>query len=96
MVEENIQYDYHLGLIMIYPELNENNSKMFRDGIIVLQNDSDGKGTYVKEWNYSKPQPTDEEIRDASVSENAKKYTEEQKAKFEAYIEWLNSKPNTF
>lgn len=95
MTDENNNYDYYLGIIMIYPELTDNH-KVFSDGTIRLQNDSDGKGTYVKEWNYSKPQPTDEEIRDASVSDNAKQYIAEKIAKFEAYQEWLKTQPSPF
>ena len=26
-------------------------------GVIVLQDDSDGKGPYIREWNYSEPLP---------------------------------------
>ena len=33
------------------------------DGTIKLQNDSDGKGDYIKEWNHpSETQPTAEEL----------------------------------
>ena len=33
------------------------------DGTIKLQNDSDGKGDYIKEWNHpSETKPTDEEL----------------------------------
>lgn len=35
-----------------YPELTIDN---FTDGTIVLQNDSNDKGDYIKEWNYSNP-----------------------------------------
>lgn len=41
-------------LMQIYPNLTENDFKTN----IVLQNDMDGKGDYIKEWNhpvYSKP-----------------------------------------
>jgi hypothetical protein len=32
-------------------------------GTILLQNDSDGKGDYIKEWNHpTLPRPTDEEL----------------------------------
>jgi hypothetical protein len=32
-------------------------------GTIMLQNDSDGKGDYIKEWNHpTLPKPTDEEL----------------------------------
>lgn len=29
---------------------------------IRLQNDSDGKGDYIAEWNHTLPRPTDEEL----------------------------------
>ena len=33
------------------------------NGTILLQNDSDGKGDYIKEWNHpTLPRPTDEEL----------------------------------
>jgi hypothetical protein len=33
------------------------------EGTIVLQNDSDGKGDYIKEWNHpTETQPTAEEL----------------------------------
>lgn len=38
-----------------YPEL-ESDRKLFRE-TIVLQDDSDGVGAYIREWNYSKPIP---------------------------------------
>jgi len=41
-------------IIEEYPELSDIN--LF-DKNIVLQNDSDGVGDYIKEWNYSKPIP---------------------------------------
>jgi hypothetical protein len=32
--------------------------------VIRLQNDSDGKGDYIKEWNHpTLPRPTDEELK---------------------------------
>ena len=43
------------SIIAAYPELVGSTS--FADGTIVLQNDSDGLGDYIKEWNYSKPIP---------------------------------------
>jgi len=30
---------------------------------IRLQNDSDGKGDYIKEWNHDYPKPTDEQLK---------------------------------
>lgn len=42
-------------IMQAYPELTE---KQFTNGTIQLQNDSDGSGDYIKEWNYSKPLPS--------------------------------------
>ena len=38
-----------------YPELE--GTSAFRDGTIILQDDSDGLGVYIAEWNYSEPLP---------------------------------------
>lgn len=45
----------HETIIAEYPELI--GTLHFADGTIVLQDDSDGQGAYVREWNYSKPLP---------------------------------------
>jgi hypothetical protein len=37
-----------------YPELTDDD---FADGVIKLQNDSDGLGDYIAEWNYEQPIP---------------------------------------
>jgi hypothetical protein len=37
-----------------YPELTDTD---FEAGTIVLQDDSDGQGAYIRQWNYSKPLP---------------------------------------
>ena len=42
-------------IIAEYPELE--GSQSFIDGTIILQNDGDGLGDYIAEWNYSKPKP---------------------------------------
>jgi len=42
-------------IIAVFPELE--NSDLFINGTIILQNDSDGLGDYVAHWNYSKPLP---------------------------------------
>lgn len=39
-----------------YPELLDNKD-LFMNGTITLQDDSDGVGAYIREWNYSKPIP---------------------------------------
>ena len=49
-------------IISIYPSLT---AKDFAPviGTILLQNDSDGKGDYIKSWNHpSLPQPTQEQL----------------------------------
>ena len=46
----------------LYPNLTD---KDFTPdtGTILLQNDSDGKGDYIKEWNHpALPKPTDEQL----------------------------------
>jgi hypothetical protein len=43
-------------ILEAYPELVENQTP-FIVGEIVLQNDSDGIGDYIRTWNYSKPLP---------------------------------------
>jgi len=44
----------HEQILEVYPELTSDD---FRFGVVTLQNDSDGHGTYIAEWNYSKPIP---------------------------------------
>lgn len=41
-------------IIGAYPELE--NADLERNGIL-LQDDSDGQGVFIAEWNYSKPIP---------------------------------------
>jgi hypothetical protein len=43
-------------IIAAYSELES--TRCFLDGTIKLQNDSDGIGDYILEWNYTKPIPT--------------------------------------
>ena len=40
-------------IIGVYPELTELDFGNF--GSIVLQDDADGKGSYIRDWNYVKP-----------------------------------------
>ena len=52
-------------IISIYPELNVSDVRQdpFSIGIIILQNDSDGRGDYIAKWNHpTLPKPTDEEL----------------------------------
>ena len=48
-------------ILQIYPQLIEADFYPF-GGTIALQNDSDGKGDYIKEWNNPLPRPTDEQL----------------------------------
>lgn len=47
---------------ILYPDLPD--SEFYpASGIIVLQNDSDGRGDYIREWNHpTLPKPTDEQL----------------------------------
>jgi hypothetical protein len=48
-------------LIKIYPELTKEDFGV--RGTILLQNDSDGRGDYIKEWNHpTYPMPTEEQL----------------------------------
>jgi hypothetical protein len=52
--------DLYEKIIAIYPELKDFG---FADGVITLQNDSDGKGDYIAKWEHpTLPRPTDEEL----------------------------------
>lgn len=42
-------------IIEAYPELTANDFGLL--GSIKLQDDSDGEGVYIAEWNYEKPLP---------------------------------------
>lgn len=43
-------------IVASYPETANNDYEVFHK-IIVLQDDSDGVGAYIKKWEYSKPIP---------------------------------------
>jgi len=45
-------------IIAIYPELTNTDFLT----TIRLQNDSDGRGDYIAEWNHTLPRPTDEQL----------------------------------
>jgi hypothetical protein len=48
-------------IMALYPQLVEND--FASRGTITLQNDSDGKGDYIKSWEHpTLPRPTDEEL----------------------------------
>jgi hypothetical protein len=47
----------------IYPSLTNDDFSPSITATIYLQNDSDGKGDYIKEWNHpTLARPTDEEL----------------------------------
>ena len=46
-------------IMALYPSLTQQDFLT----VIILQNDSDGKGDYIKSWNHpTLPRPTDEEL----------------------------------
>lgn len=46
-------------IMVLYPELKQEDFMT----VIRLQNDSDGKGDYIKSWNHpTYPRPTDEQL----------------------------------
>jgi hypothetical protein len=48
-------------LVYLYPELQ---AVDFAAGVITLQNNSDGKGDYIAEWNHpTLAKPTDEQLK---------------------------------
>jgi len=47
-------------ILAIYPTLTQ--ADFMPNGTIHLQNDSDGKGDYIKSWTNSNPQPTAEQL----------------------------------
>jgi XkdW protein len=48
------------AIIKLYPDLK---AEDFFFRVILLQNDSDGKGDYIKEWNHpTHAQPTEEQL----------------------------------
>ena len=52
-------------IISIYPELADFD---FASKVITLQNDSDGKGDYIKAWNHpTLPKPTDEQLEGITI-----------------------------
>lgn len=52
-------------IMALYPELE---AKDFMPrGVIVLQNDSDGRGDYIAEWNHpTLPKPTDAQLNEVT------------------------------
>lgn len=47
-------------IMALYPSLTSQN---FIDGLVVLQNDSNGKGDYIAKWEHpTLARPTDEEL----------------------------------
>ena len=48
-------------IMVLYPSLTQEDFWP-AVGTILLQNDSDGNGDYIKEWNNPLPRPTDEQL----------------------------------
>jgi hypothetical protein len=50
----------------LYPELTNDDFSPF-GGTIALQNDSDGRGDYIREWNHPTiPEPTPEQLEEVT------------------------------
>lgn len=50
-------------IMALYPTLTEEDFNPFRNGTIILQNDSDGKGDYIAKWEHpTLPRPTEEQL----------------------------------
>ena len=49
-------------LMALYPELNQSDFRI-PTAVILLQNDSDGRGDYIAKWEHpTLPRPTDERL----------------------------------
>ena len=56
---------------------------------VLLQNDSDGKGDYIKEWNLDIAQPTDEQLASYETAANtAESNAEVDTTRRQAYGSW--------
>jgi hypothetical protein len=52
-------------IIAVYPQLSLEDFN--RHGTILLQNDSDGRGDYIAEWNHPVyPKPTEEQLAEVT------------------------------
>lgn len=58
----------------------------FSESDFILQNDSDGNGTYIAQWNSDQPQPTEAEIETAhaewQAEQDAQAYARNRKAEY--------------
>jgi hypothetical protein len=54
-MDQELKMEIKETIFAEYPELE--GTSAFRDGTIILQDDSDGLGVYIAEWNYSEPLP---------------------------------------
>jgi hypothetical protein len=55
-MDKELKMDLYETIVNTYPELET--GKEFSNGSIILQDDSDGVGPYIREWNYEQPIPT--------------------------------------
>ncbi len=49
-------------ILQIYPELQKISMSIYTQYPYILQDDSNNTGQYIKEWNYSKPKPTQQQL----------------------------------
>ena len=67
----------------------EANSKTWDNTKVSLQNDSDGKGDYIKSWSYDIAQPTDEQLASYEAAANtAESNAEVDTTRRQAYGSW--------
>lgn len=66
----------------IYPEIIAND---FFNGAIVLMDE--GTGPFIKSWNYSKPQPTEKQLIDASKTSGPSLSVEDAKAVIQGVLD---------
>jgi len=65
--------------IKMYCEANGVSNVDFRNDVM-LQDDSDGNGAYIKEWNLDIAQPTDTQLTEQETSANTEEANNEVKA----------------
>jgi hypothetical protein len=54
-------------ILALYPELSTSDFNVYMGGSIQLQNDSNGQGDYIAQWNHpTLPEPTQEQLDNIS------------------------------
>jgi len=67
----------------------------FSESDFILQNDSDGNGAYIAQWNSASPQPTEAEIETAhaewQAEQDATQYQRDRKAEYPSIEECVHA-----